>query len=277
MNYLITGGKGFIGSHIAELLLKEGHNVRVIDSGLMGSREIPGVQYFVADIRDIDAIELYFEGADVVFHTAAIARTPWCVDDPVLCYQTNVMGSINVLEAARRKNVKRVVLSSSNIVYAAETPYKQSKLAMEAIANVYTELYGVPTMCLRYSNVYGPGQREDGPGPNVFAAFRTALREKGAITITGDGEQSRDFTHVSDIARANLLAAKSSYTGALDLCTGRNVTMNYVAKELFKAPVNYIGDRKGDIKHIIQKPDQAKEILGWSAQVRLEDGIKDVL
>jgi UDP-glucose 4-epimerase len=182
-----------------------------------------------------------------------------------------------VLEAARRKGVGRVVLSSSNIVYAAETPYKHSKLAMEALAHTYTELYGLSTICLRYSNVYGPGQREDGPGPNVFAAFRKSLREDGRITITGDGEQSRDFTHVSDIARANLLASRSDYTGTLDLCTGRNVSMNYVAKELFKAPVVYVGDRKGDIKHIIQKPDAAKAKLGWEATVTLEDGIKDVL
>jgi UDP-glucose 4-epimerase len=278
MKYLVTGGRGFIGSHIVDLLLSQGHEVGVIDNGLSGDNRNDSATYIAADIRHIAEIEPHFEGVNGVFHTAAIARTPWCIDDPVLCYETNLMGSLNVLEAARRKGVKRVVLSSSNIVYAAETPYKQSKLAMESIAAVYASLYGLSNVCLRYSNVYGKRQREDGPSPNVFAAFRKSLRENGHITITGDGEQSRDFTHVTDVARANVLAMQSDYTEApIDICTGRNVTMNYVAKDLFKAPIEYIGDRTGDIKHIIQKPDAAKNILGWAPTVELENGIADVL
>ncbi|HTR18385.1 MAG TPA: NAD-dependent epimerase/dehydratase family protein [Candidatus Paceibacterota bacterium] len=278
MKYIVAGGQGFIGSHIVDALLKDGHGVTVIDNGLCGDNKNAGATYVTADIRRIEDIEKHFDGVDGAFCTAAIARTPWCIEDPVLCYETNVLGSLNVLEAARRKGVKRVVLSSSNIVYAAETPYKQSKLAMEAIAAVYASLYGLSNVCLRYSNVYGTRQREDGPSPNVFASFRKTLRETGHITLTGDGEQSRDFTHVSDVARANLLAMKSTYNGEpIDVCTGRNVTMNYVAKELFKAPIEYIGDRKGDIKHIIQKPERAGELLGWKPTVALEEGVKDVL
>ncbi|HVW71612.1 MAG TPA: NAD-dependent epimerase/dehydratase family protein [Candidatus Paceibacterota bacterium] len=278
MKYLVTGGKGFIGSHVVDALVARGDDVIVIDNGLSGDNENPNAQYVNADIRKFDTIEPHFAGQDGVFHLAAIARTPWCVDDPVLAYETNVMGSVNVLEAARKHGIKRAVLSSSNIVYAAETPYKQSKLAMEAIANVYNVLYGLSNVCLRYSNVYGKRQREDGPSPNVFAAFRKTLRENGHIKITGDGEQSRDFTHVTDIARANLLAMGVDYTGApIDVCTGRNVSMNYVVKELFKAPIVYIEERRGDIKHIIQDPKPVTETLGWQPTVKLEDGIKDVL
>jgi len=277
MQYLIVGGQGFIGSHLVDALVSSGASVKVIDNGLSGDNRNEKAEYISADIRKFDEIEQHFAGIEKVFHLAAIARTPWCVDDPILCYETNVLGSVNVLEAARKHGVKRVVLSSSNIVYAAETPYKQSKLAMEAIANVYNELYGQSVVCLRYSNVYGPRQREDGPSPNVFAAFRKSLRERGYIEITGDGEQSRDFTHVSDIARANILASEKDCGGVIDVCTGRNVTMNYVAKDLFKAPVQYVGDRKGDIKHIIQKPEAARELLGWSPTVELEQGIADVL
>jgi UDP-glucose 4-epimerase len=277
MKYLVTGGRGFIGSHLVDLLVKKGHEVLVIDNGLSGDNHNPGAEYVKADIRRFKEIEKHFAGRDGVFHFAAIARTPWCINDPILCYETNVLGSLNVLEAARKQGVKRVVLSSSNIVYAADTTYKHSKLAMESLALVYSTMYGLSVVCLRYSNVYGSRQREDGPSPNVFAAFRKTLRENGFVAITGDGKQSRDFTHVSDIARANLLAMKSKYTGVIDLCTGRNVTMNYVVKELFKAPVKYIPDRPGDIKHIRQKPHLAKKILGWEPKMILEKGIKDVL
>ncbi len=278
MKYLVTGGRGFIGSHLVDLLVKKGHDVLVIDNGLSGDNVNPGARYIKADIRQFKEIEQYFSGRDGVFHFAAIARTPWCINDPILCYETNVLGSLQVLEAARQHGVPRAILSSSNIVYAADTTYKHSKLAMESLALVYNKMYGVSTLCLRYSNVYGLRQREDGPSPNVFAAFRKALREKGFVEITGDGKQSRDFTHVSDIAKANLLAMKAKkVSGVIDLCTGRNVTMNYVVKELFKAPVKYIPDRPGDIKHIRQKPLSAKKILGWEAKVKLEVGIKDVV
>jgi UDP-glucose 4-epimerase len=213
---------------------------------------------------------------DVVFLTAAIARTPWCIDDPLLCYHTNVIGALNVLEACRRKNVKRVVLSSSNVVYAFDTPYRTSKEALERLGDTYVKMYGQSVISLRYSNVYGPRQLETGPSPNVFAALRKAKRELGKLLITGDGEQSRDFTHVYDIAAGNCAAALSNYCGTVDLCTGVNTSLNTVAK-YFNCPVEYIPERPGDIKHIVQDPNPAKEILGWEAQVKLAQGIRDVL
>lgn len=273
---LVTGGRGFIGSHFVDAMVDE-HEVIVLDNGISGDNYNTNAFYHNVDIRNFDEIKDYFKGIDYVFHFAAIPRTPWCIEDPILCYQTNVMGSLNVLEASRQAGVKKVILTSSNIVYAAETPYKSGKLAMEAIANVYTELYGLPTVCLRNSNVYGTRQQETGFAPNVFAAFRKTIKERGVIEITGDGEQTRDFTHVSDIVQGNICAMKSDYTGNVDLCTGKNYTMNYVGKELFKKPIEYIPERLGDIKHIIQHENKAKECIGWEAKVSLEEGIKDVL
>lgn len=274
---LVVGGRGFAGSHFVDHMVGQGFSVFILDNGLTGDNHNPRATYFHGDIRDFEHMKSFFHHMDYVFHFAAIARTPWCVKDPILCYETNVLGSLNVLEASKQAGVKKVVLSSSNIVYAAETPYKQSKLAMEAIAHVYTELYGLPTVCLRYSNLYGARQREDGESPNVFAAFRKSFKDKGFIELTGDGEQTRDFTHVSDIVRANIKAAESSFTGNVDICTGRNVTMNFVASELFKKPIEYIPERIGDIKHIKQVKSDGLEKIGWESIVILEDGISDVL
>ncbi|MFH1455001.1 MAG: NAD-dependent epimerase/dehydratase family protein [bacterium] len=272
---LVTGGKGFIGSHLVDKLV-ENFEVFVIDNGLSGSNINPKATYYDADIRFLKDISDYFKDIDYVFHMAAIPRTVWCIDDPILCYETNVLGSLNVLEAALKNKVKRVILTSSNIVYAADTPYKASKLAMEEIAKVYESLYGLSTICLRNFNVYGSRQREDGIGPNCFASIKKSIKENGYIEITGDGEQTRDFTHVSDIVQANILAMDSDINGNIDLCTGRNVSLNYVAS-LFNAPIKYVPDRKGDVKHIIQNNTESENRLNWKAKVSLEEGIKDVM
>lgn len=278
MRYVVFGGAGFIGSHMADFLIKEGHDVAIVDNLLSGNMANvnPKAEFWHLDIRDLEAVERVTKGADGAFNYAAIARTPWCIDDPLLCHSTNVTGTLNILEACRRNKVPRVVLSSSNVVYAFETPYRASKLMDELYAEVYAKMYGQSTMCLRYSNVYGPRQSEEGPSPNVFAALRKSKRENGKLLITGDGEQSRDYTHVSDIVRGGYAAMLSDRTGVVDLCTGRNVSLNEVAK-FFACPVEYLPERPGDVKHITQDPKPAKEILGWEATVRIEDGIKDVL
>ena len=149
MKYLVTGGAGFIGSHLVDKLIKQGHQVVVIDNLLSGSEQYVNAKavFHKCDIRNLDEILGHFEGVDGVFHLAAIARTPWCIDDPVLAYQTNVMGSLNILEAARIKGVKRVVMTSSNVVYAFFTPYRSSKEALEALGKVYTDMYGMSVIC----------------------------------------------------------------------------------------------------------------------------------
>lgn len=277
----VVGGSGFIGSHLVEALVKEGAIVKVIDNFSTGSLEnifsvADKIEVISLDMRDFKSLDTALLGSEIIFLTAAIARTPWCIDDPILCYSTNVMGTLNVLESARRNGCKRVVLSSSNVVYAFDTPYRTSKEALERLGDTYVKMYGQSVVSLRYSNVYGRRQREDGPSPNVFAALRKSKKENGKLIITGDGEQSRDYTHVSDIVEGNILASLSDYCGVIDLCTGHNTTLNEVAKH-FKCPVEYIEERPGDVKHIYQPTGVAKAILGWESKVKLDDGIQDVL
>lgn len=275
---VVIGGAGFIGSHLVDKLISLGCTVRVLDNYSCAdiNNSNDKAQYIHQDIRDYDSLVRNMRGYEYVFNTAAIARTPWCIDNPILCYEVNVMGTLNVLESARQNSAKRVVLSSSNVVYAFDTPYRTSKEAVERLADTYHKMYGLSTIALRYSNVYGPRQLETGPSPNVFAALRKSKKDIGKLLITGDGEQSRDYTHVSDIVMGNIKASLSSYCGTIDLCTGINTSLNAVAK-YFDCPVEYISPRPGDIEHIFQDPKPAKEILDWEATVKLEEGIKDVL
>lgn len=262
---------------MVDRLIAEGHSVIVFDNLSTGNQANvnSAAEFVLGDIRELDQVMAAAKGVDGIFHFAAIARTPWCIEDPVLCMQVNLMGTVNVLETIRTLGIKRGVLSSSSVVYAAETPYKASKLGGEEIAHAYHEMYGVSVCCLRYSNVYGKRQSEDGPSPNVFAALRKSARA-GRLEITGDGEQTRAYTHVSDIVEGNLLAMQSDFIGPLDLTTNIYTSLNDVAK-FFNVPIEYIPERKGDIKHIVQDPEPAEVILGWKAKVKLEDGIKDVL
>lgn len=279
MRYLVTGAAGFIGSHMADRLIADGHEVVVLDnlcSGFPNQVNKDVAAFYQGDICDMAILKEAMTGCDGVFHFAAIARTPWCIADPGLAIMTNVLGTTCVLETARELGVKRVVLSSSNVVYAAKTPYQASKLCLELIAASYVETYKMSVICLRYSNVYGTRQSELGPSPNVFAALRKAKKELGKLQITGDGEQTRNYTHVSDIVEGNWLAMNSDWCGELDLTTGISTSLNDVAK-YFDCPVEYLPERPGDVKHITQSAVPAKQILGWQAKVKLEDGIKDVL
>lgn len=277
MKYIVTGGAGFIGSHLVDKLISQGHQVVILDNLLSGYEKNinPEALFYNRDIRNYDEIAPIFDdNIDGVFHLAAIPRTPWCIDDPRLAYQTNVMGTLNILEAAKKYGIKRVVMTSSNVVYAFWTPYRSSKEALEGLGKVYTDMYGMSVMCLRNSNVYGRRQSEEGPSPNVFAALRKAKKETGHLIITGDGEQSRDFTHVFDIVDAHIAAMHSRANGVLDLCTGVNTTMNVIAK-YFDCPVEYIAERPGDVKHIVQDAQPAFDVLGWRACISLDEGMRD--
>lgn len=278
MNCLVTGGAGFIGSHLTDALINLGHNVTVLDNLLSGFEKNINkkAKFYNCDIRKKSDIIDYFKDIDAVFHLAAIARTPWCVEDPILAYEINVMGTLNVLESARAHSVKRVIMTSSNVVYAFWTPYRSSKEGLEALGKVYVDMYGMSVVCLRNSNVYGSRQSELGPSPNVFSALRKAKKEKEYIEISGDGTQSRDFTHVSDIVSGHIAAMNTTVTGAFDLCTGENHTLNKVAT-YFNCPVRYTADRPGDMKHIYQDPKPAYEQLGWKAKVTLDEGMKDFM
>lgn len=305
MKIMVTGCAGFIASHLCEFLIDKGHQVVGVDNFSSGKPEnladIQEDKNFLGchkiDIRTPDVIEaIKEEKPDIIFHLAAVSRTPWAVEDPLYTYETNVVGSANVLEAARQAGVKKVVLASSNIVYAAQTPYKTSKLAMEQVARDYDDLYGLPTVCLRFSNVAGGHVGRQHPD-NVLASLAKSKREQGKIFITGDGEQTRNFTHVLDVCEALWLAAntanenilgsedlqRSTHWGPeknvvrgteIDIMHPKAWSLNEIAK-FFDCPVEYIDDRKGDIKHLVMGigPAKAKELLGFEAKRNLEDYI----
>lgn len=276
-NALVTGGAGFIGSHLVDSLLEEGFNVLVLDN--LSTGDIHNVDkqatFIPVDFAE-DDIERYFHDIDYVFHVGAWGRMPMCLEDPVGAYKNNVLGSVKVLDAALKAGVKKVVLSSSCIVYCEETPYKSSKIAMEDIARVYREAYGLQTICLRYANVYGTRQNIDKDSA-MFAMLKKSMNEQGHVNIFGDGEQTRDWMHVKDCCRANIMAALDpTAVGEVDIATGRSISLNYIIKDLLKVPFEHLPERKGDARHINLDNTKAKELLGFETNITLEEGIKEV-
>ena len=275
----ITGVAGFIGSHLADYLVARGWQVWGVDNFLTGDKKNINakVKFKNVDIRKPEQLASFFKIAkpEYVFHMAAIARTLWTIDDPLLCHDTNITGTLHVLMAAKKSKVKKVVFASSNIVYAEYTPYLVSKITGELYMRSFDKIYDLPTISLRFSNAYGSlRQSEKGPAINCIASLRQSKRENGYIWITGNGEQSRDFTHVLDIAEACLRAAESPVHGMeIDICTGKNTTMNEIAK-YFQCKIKYVPDRPGDVRHIIQDPKPAKRLLGFVAKRKLKDHIQ---
>jgi len=246
MKYIVTGGNGFIGTHLVESL----DDVEVVD---------------MKSGKNIVTDKLDFTGADYVIHLAAWGRIPKCLADPEGAYQNNVIGSVRVLEEARRAGVNKVVLASSCAVNALETPYKTTKLAMEDIARVYRETYGLPTVCLRFANVYGQGIDE-----NDTLLFAQIKRE-GKAVIHGDGTQTRDWIHVHDIIRAIKVFAENNATGEIDIATGINTSVNEIA-DLLGVEKHYIEERNGDEMHSHHDTAKAKE-WGYEAEIPLKEGI----
>lgn len=276
---MVTGGAGFIGSHLVDYLVSLGHEVSVIDNMSSGREENknPEAKYYGLDFATCPMEQLVsaMAGATYVFHVGAWGRMPMCLEDPEGAYRNNVMGSVCVLEAARRAKVKKVVLSSSCIVYCEQTPYRSTKVAMEEAARVYREAYGLPTACLRYANVFGTRQVLESDSA-MFAMLRRSYAADGKVKIFGDGEQTRDWLHVSDCVRANLMAAESDFTGEVDVCTGRSITLNYIVDELLKADHEHVAERPGDARHIVLDPKPAMEAFGFASRIKLEDRISDV-
>lgn len=278
MKILVSGGAGFLGSHIADRLSQDGHDITILDNLSTGKCEnVPeGAKFIHNGLQDGFLLRDLLEGVDAVFHFAAIARMQDAIENPRHAHEVNATGTLNLLLAAKKTGVKRFVHASSSILYAPTTPYYVSKRAAEEYASIFPALYGLSTISLRFANVYGSRQSQKGSYPNVLASFAKDKRDKGYITIYGDGSVTRDFVHVSDAVEASVLAMKSDKTGVYDVGTSVYHTIQSVA-ERFECPIRYEEPRKGDVQHIRLDPAPAYADLGFASKIELKDGIKDYL
>jgi nucleoside-diphosphate-sugar epimerase len=291
---LVTGAAGFIGSHLADALIERGVQVRALDNFSSGARENlnSAAELYVADVRNIDSVRPAMEGVDCVFHLAAMPRVMLSIERPVETDLVNVIGTLNVLIAAREAGVGRFIYAGSSSVYGEQptmplvetmtpnplNPYALQKLAAEQYVRMFHRLHGMPALTLRYFNVYGPRMATEGAYVTVIGVF---LREKLAsrpLTINGDGEQTRDFTHVRDVVRANLAAMDCAIADgrALNIGRGRATSVNRIA-EIIGGPVVHAPARPGDPRHTLADLSAAREVLGWTPEVDTEDGVRELM
>jgi len=291
---LVTGGCGFIGSHMVDELISEGHSVKVIDNLSSECHDQfyynKEAEYFHDDISDYSAIENLFDGIDLVFHFAAESRIQPCVKNPVLALKVNTLGTCNVLQASRLAGVSRVMFSSSSSVYGMDNslplkesmkadclnPYSVSKLAGENMCRVYYDLFGLETITFRYFNVYGPREPVRGEYAPVVGKFLRQSKNNTPMSIVGDGLQRRDFTHVKDVVRANLLASKTTDERAFGQVFNVGAGENYSILELARliGGVYSLGaERLGEAKETLACIDKGNDILGWSPTVNFESYI----
>lgn len=291
---LVIGGAGFIGSHLVDGLLEKGYDVHIVDTLVARGMELvnPKATLHTVDMCDYGALAPLFIGATYVFHLAALPRVQFSLEHPRETHEANVTGFLNVLIAAKEAGVKRVVFSSSSSVYGDQTvmplvetmtpnpksPYALHKYIGEQYARMWAENFGLETVSLRYFNVYGDRQDPSGAYALVIGKFLKMKKEGTPLTITGDGTQTRDFTHVGDIVRANILAAESANVRkgeAMNIGAGENQSVNRVA-ELIGGPIEYIPARF-EPHDTLADSTKAKELLGWEPQVRFENGIAELL
>jgi UDP-glucose 4-epimerase len=294
---VVTGGAGFIGSHLVKALLEQGFDVHVVDTYIGGRREDrihSDATYHEVDVRATEQLLPIFAGADVVFHTAAIPRVPYSVEHPVETTDHNVTGTVSVLAAAASAKVRRVVYSSSGSAYGDQetlpfvetmvaspvNPYGLQKYVGELFCRIWPDIYGLETVSLRYFNVYGPKLDPTGPYALAVGAFLLAKKEGRPLTIFGDGTITRDYTHVRDVVNANLLAARSGKVGkgeVINVGAGRNVTIQYLAELINggKEGITY-GPPRVESHDAQADNRKAKELLGWQPTVTLEEGVAEL-
>lgn len=295
-HYLVTGGAGFIGTNLVKELLAQGHTVRVIDNYIGGKREDrfqTGAEYIEGDIRNLDDITKAMQGIDGVFHLAAVPRVTYSVEHPVETNDHNVTGTLNVLVAARDAKVKRVIFSTSSSIYGGNkgevamtedmkpepmSPYALHKLAGQLYCRLFSELYGLETVSLCYFNIYGPYLDPEGAYALVIGKFLRQRKNNEPLTICGDGEYFRDYTHVSDAVRANILAMESDRVGkgeVINIGNGRPYSVNQLAK-LIGGPTTFIPPRLGDVRYTKADITKAKTLLGWEPTIQLPEGIAEL-
>ena len=299
VNALVTGGSGFIGSNVSRMLLSKGVDVVVFDNLSSGCydniKDLP-VKFIKGDVLDRDAVCDAFKGIDVVFHLAASVGRQRSIDHPQLDSETNLVGTINVLEGMRATGVKKIVYSSSAAIFGellspeidenhpqnADSPYGVSKLAAEKMILSYTGIYGITAVCLRYFNIYGVNQRYDLYG-NVIPIFAHRLFSGQPLVIYGDGSQTRDFVNVYDVARANVMAGlEYQKTDVFNLGSGESITINRLAEMMqeisgLRTGVDYQNERKADVKHCKANANKIMDNMGFKAQVPLEEGLREYI
>ncbi len=306
--YLVTGGAGFIGSHIVRALLERGESVRVLDNFSSGkdenlgdlddSRYKGGFEIQVGDIRNRLEVEQAVNGIDIIFHEAAFVSVAESMDKPQDCFDVNITGTSHLFEAARKAGVHRAVIASSAAVYgdsdalplAEDTalhpfsPYAVSKRVDEMFAALYTQSFGLEIAALRYFNVYGPRQRPDSMYAAAVPIFIHRLRTHQAVTIFGDGGQTRDLIYVGDVVRANLIASEHPAAAGqvFNICTGRETRILDLLDVLYKLFPNsskpeHAQPRAGDIYKSLGSPVKAEKIIGFTAEKSLADGLKETV
>lgn len=299
MKALITGGAGFIGSHIASRLIADGHEVRVLDNFSTGSRSnlAPHEGDFdliEGDMQSYERAHNAVQGCEVVFHQAALPSVPRSIQDPLTSNAANVVGTLNILLASRDSGVRRVVFASSSSIYGADrtlpkqedraplpiSPYAVAKLASEGYCRSFSEVYGLETVALRYFNVFGPRQDPLSQYAAVIPRFITALLEGQAPVVFGDGEQSRDFTYIDNVIDANLRAADAEGVSGqtFNVACGERISLNRLLDEIraivgSELEASYLDARQGDVKHSLADISRARDQLGYEPLVDFNEGL----
>lgn len=287
---IVTGGAGFIGSHLTDKLIALGHDVVVVDNLMLGKKEFVNVEadFQELDIRNLDGLKKAFAGAEAVFHLAADPRLPVSIEDPVSTHEINVTGTLNVLVAAKDTGVNKVIFSSSCGAYGDQplpikedskmsptSPYGLHKLIGEQYCRLYSQLFSLGTVCLRYFNVYGLRKLNTGSYPMVIPIFLGQKKNGEALTITGDGETTRDYVHVSDVVEANIAAWQSAVADGTPINVGTSIqtSVNTIAKLVGGESV-HVAERQGEMRNAEADIGRAKELLGWVPKVVLADGLE---
>jgi UDP-glucose 4-epimerase len=297
---IVTGGAGFIGSHLTEELLKRGYEVIILDdlsTGKRGNIELiltqGNIQFIEGSVTDLPLLNKLFQNVSYVFHLAAIPSVPRSIESPLTSHNVNITGTLNVLLAAKANKVKKVIYASSSAVYGdtptlpkredmppnPQSPYAVTKLAGEYYCQVFREVFDLPTICLRYFNVYGPRQDPSSQYAAVIPRFIDRLFRDEQPIIFGDGEQTRDFTFVKDAAEANILATESDAVGVFNIGTGRMVSINELARLITRLmgkgskPI-YQQPRPGDVRDSLADISRAKQ-FGYNPRYNLEEGLRE--
>jgi nucleoside-diphosphate-sugar epimerase len=293
---IVTGGAGFLGSTLVPLLIDEGYGVHVIDNLIAGKKKyIPKKASFhevdICNRLQLEKIFALVGKVDCVFHLAALPKVQFSIDDPMKAHETNINGLMNVFEAARKTKVRRIVYSASCAIYGDQknlpfhekmladpkSPYAMQKYYGELVAKQYALLYGLESVSLRYFNIFGPNFDPNGPYAAVIGKFIMQKKENKPLFVTGDGKQTRDYVHAADIARANILAAKSYKVGkgeVINIGSGKNTSIIEIAKLIggeiiYSPPRVEPHDSRADISY-------ARSLLGWEPKISLEEGVKEL-